>query len=171
MARDLRAPTIMQSASQIASLVGAQTERYSIPLDIPALYKWVIGDVSTADGITVLTHQGGIVGRWKRVRLNVKGADLTDANESIGVGGNFLRFLPAATPLTVNRTKTLVTTNAEAGDEINVTRLGLGNFTMAIVNGGPAAGTLFTLPANEAWWCKAYFDGTNWLAHSAGKLP
>ena len=117
------------------------------------------------------TWIGGVVGRWIRVRMPLQGDDLTDAAEDVGVGGNYWRVLPAATPLTASRTKTLITSNAARGDIITITRLGLGNYTMLVVNGGAGAGTLFTLPANEAWWCKSYFDGTNWLAHSAGQMP
>jgi len=171
MANPRRAATIRTSIAAMEADQGPSIPHYNMPLDKPRLYRWVVADTSTADSVTVLTHIGGTSGRWLLVRDDIQGADLTDADEDVGVGGNFLRILPAATPLTVNRTKTLVTTNAAAGDIIHITRLGLGAFTMAIVNGGPAAGTLFTLPISSAWWCKAYFNGTDWLAHSAGAHP
>jgi hypothetical protein len=150
---------------------GPAITHYNTPLDTPRLYKWFVGDTSTDDTLTVLGHQGGTMGKWKLVRDPIQGADLTDADEDLTVGENFFRVLPAATPLGASRTKTLKITNAEEGDIIHILRLGLGAFTMLIDNDGPAAGTLFTLPASETWWAKAYFNGTDWIPHSAGKLP
>jgi hypothetical protein len=166
-----RSITIKNSVAAMDAAMGPAITHYNMPLDMPALFKWIVGDTTTADDVTVISHQGGTPGRWHRVRLPIKGADLTDADEDVGVGGNYWRVLPAATPLTDNRIKTLVTTNAAEGDLITITRLGLGSYTMAIANGGAGAGTLFTLPSGAAWWCRAYFDGTDWLAHSAGALP
>lgn len=171
MAYPRRAATIMVSKALMGSSTGPSIPEYNVPLDTPRLYRWVVGSSATADTLTVLAASGGTAGRWLLVRDSIKGTDLTDADETLTVGQNFYRQLPALVPLTVNRVKTLSTTNAAAGDIIHITRLGLGAFTMAIVNGGPAAGTLFTLPISAAWWCKAYFDGTNWLAHSAGQMP
>lgn len=171
MANPRRAATIRTSIAAMEADVGPDLTHYNIPLDKPRLYRWLVGDISTADDIAVLDHNGGTPGRWILVRDDIQGTDLTDADETLAVGGNFYRQLPSTVPLTVNRIKTLSTTNAAAGDMIHVTRLGLGAFTMAIVNGGPAAGTLFTLPISQAWWAKAYFNGTNWLAHSAGQMP
>jgi hypothetical protein len=151
--------------------LGPMVAHYNTPLDTPRLYQWLVGDTSATDTLTVLGHQGGTAGRWKLVRDSILGADLTDADENITVGENFFRTLPAAVPLNAARDKTLLTTNAESGDMIHVLRIGLGPFTMGIVNGGPSAGTIYTLPAGQSWWAKAYFNGTNWVAHSAGQMP
>ena len=120
------------------------------------------------DDLAVLSHNGGTAGRWRKVRVAIDGADLTDADATLTVAGNKLRRLPAATALTVNRTLTLSTTNAVRGDTIRIVREGLGAFTLAVVNGGAGAGTLFTLPVSVATWCEAYFDGTNWKRHGQG---
>ena len=171
MANPRRAATIRTSIAAMQADLGPQTEHYEMPLDKPRLYRWVVGSSATADSIAVLTHNGGTSGRWLLVRDVTLGANLTNADETLTVGGNFFRVLPAATPLTASRTKTLSTTNAAAGDVIHITRLGLGAFTMLIVNGGPGAGTLFTLPVSQAWFAEAYFDGTNWAVYAAGQLP
>lgn len=171
MAYPRRAATIMTSKALMSASPGPSIPEYNIPLDTPRPYRWVVASAATADTLTVLAATGGTDGRWVLTRENIKGTNLTNADETLTVGGNFYRQLPALVPLTVNRVKTLSTTNAAAGDMIHITRLGLGAFTLAVVNGGPAAGTLFTLPISVAWWCKAYFDGTNWLAHSAGQMP
>ena len=171
MANPRRASTIRVSKAKMEADLGPMVTHYNTPLDTPQLYEWLVGDTSTVDNLTVLGHQGGTAGRWKLVRTPVLGADLTDADESLTVGGNFFRVLPAATPLTASRAKTLSTTNAASGDMIHILRLGLGAFTMTVVNGGPAAGTLFTLPSGQSWWAKAYFNGTDWVVHSAGQLP
>jgi len=166
-----RAATIITSKALLESSTGPNIPEYNIPLDTPRLYRWAVGSTATDDNLTVLSASGGTAGRHILVRDSIKGDDLTNADETLTVAGNFFRMLPATTTLTASRTKTLSTTNAAAGDIIHITRLGLGAFTMLIVNGGAGAGTLFTLPSGAAWWAKAYFDGTNWLAHSAGAMP
>lgn len=171
MANPRRASTIRVSKAKMEADLGPDITHYNTPLDTPRLYQWLVGDVSTLDSLTILGHQGGTLGRWKLVRNPVQGTDLTDADQALTVGENFFRVLPAASPLTAAREKTLSTVNAEAGDIIHVLRLGLGAFTMDIVNGGPGAGTLFSLPASQSWWAKSYFNGIDWVAHSAGQLP
>jgi len=171
MANPRRASTIRVSKAKMEADFGPDITHYNTPLDTPRLYKWFVGNTAAVDTLTVLGHQGGTAGRWKLVRNPTLGTDLTDADESLTVGENFFRVLPAAIPLTAARDKTLSITNAESGDMVHVLRLGLGAFVMNIVNGGPAAGTLFTLPSGQSWWAKAYFNGTDWIVHSAGQLP
>ena len=149
---------------------GPQLAHYEMPLDVPALFKWVAGDTSTADDVTVLTHTGGTAGRWIRVRLDVLGDDLTDADATIYVTGNFRRELPAAT-LGDNRTLTLGTTNAAAGDELTIVRRDVGAYTYQIDNGGAGGGTLCTLPVSTAYWADFHFDGTDWSVTRGGALP
>lgn len=149
---------------------GPQLAHYELPLDVPALFKWVAGDTSTADDVTVLSHTGGTAGRWIRVRLNPVGSDLTDADATIHVTGNFRRELPAST-LTANRVLTLGTTNAVAGDELTIVRYDAGAYTYQIDNGGAGAGTLCTFPVSAAYWADFAFDGTNWAVKRGGALP
>lgn len=98
-----------------------------------------------------------------------KGADLGDADAPIDMTGGDWRVLPAAT-LSANRQLTLNTTKAVKGDQITVTRLDLGAFTYALVNGGPGAGTLVTLPVSKAGFALCEFDGTNWVLRQAGSV-
>jgi len=171
MANPTRAATIRFDRAAMEADPGPQITHYNMPLDYPRLYEWIPGDTTTSDGLAVLTHSGGTIGRWHLIRGDIQGVNLTDADETLVVGGNFFRVLPAAVPLTVNRVKTLATTNAAVGDEIHINRIGLGAFTLAIANGGAGAGTIYTLPAGQSWWAKAYFNGTDWVAHSAGQNP
>jgi len=161
MANPRRASTIRVSKAKMEADFGPNITHYNTPLDTPRLYQWLVGDVSTLDSLTILGHQGGTLGRWKLVRNPVQGTDLTDADQSLTVGENFFRVLPAASPLTAAREKTLSTVNAEAGDIIHVLRLGLGAFTMDIVNGGPGAGTLFSLPASQSRWAQYHYKKKN----------
>jgi hypothetical protein len=89
------------------------------------------------------------------------GAALTDANATIQIGDGGRRVLPDAT-LTDNRTVTLGTTSAVAGDIIELVRLDTEAFTLAVVNGGPGAGTLLTYAVSAALYGCFKFDGTNW---------
>lgn len=95
---------------------------------------------------------------------------LGDASVTIQVGDGRWRRLPAAT-LTANRSITLGTTGAVAGDEIDFTRLDVGAFTFAIVNGGGGAGTLITFPVSKLGSGTFRFNGTNWELKSFGMQP
>lgn len=153
----------------IASEYGTTHARYAVPLDYPRLYKWIPGDTSTADGLAVLTHSGGQTGRWHLVRIDIKGDDLSDADASLTVAGNFLRVSPSGVTLTTDRTLTLSTTNAAAGDSIRVVRRAAGAFSYLVVNGGPGAGTLKDMDSADTW-ADFYFDDTNWILTGAGSL-
>lgn len=168
MAYPRLAATIRDTIAAIAADFGPPIARYAIPLDFARLFRFVPGSTATADSRTVIGATGGTAGRWLLVRVNDRGADLTDANATIGVGGNFWRVLPAAT-LTDDRTITLATTNAAAGDVLEITRLDDTANSLAIVNGGVGAGTLVTLTA--AGSARFAFDGTNWLLRSASLTP
>lgn len=93
---------------------------------------------------------------------------LGDVNTSIAVGGG--RWRKASTALTASRSHTLATTGAAAGDQIEITRTDNAAFTCLIINGGPGAGTLVTLPASKASWARFQFDGTNWALRSLGTI-
>jgi hypothetical protein len=162
------AATIYSTAAYLATQLGADIQHYAIPLDLGELFQWAVGSILAPDGVSVLGHQGGTAGAWLRVRRPDLGEDLADGNETLTVSGRAWRRIPAAT-LTASCTKTLAITNAEAGDIIEVTRLDLGAFTVALTNGGPAAGTLCTLPVSARSWARLYFDGDNWL-HRASSL-
>ena len=89
------------------------------------------------------------------------GAALTDASPTIQIGDGGRRVLPAST-LTANRTITLGTTSAVAGNIIEIARLDVEAFTVAVVNGGAGAGTLMTFAVSAREYAKFKFDGTNW---------
>lgn len=169
MANPRRASTIRTTRAAMAADRGPDIEHYNTPLDTPRLYRWVVAATDTVDNLTVLTHQGGTVGRWRLVRDDVKGAVLTDADETLTVGGNFYRLLSAAQ--TANRSKTMSITNAAAGDIVRIVRTSTAAFTLAIINGGPAAGTITTLPASQRWWVEVYFNGTDWELYGAAQMP
>ena len=169
MANPRRAATIRTTRAAMAADLGPMVEHYEVPLDLARLYRWVVSDTSTTDGLAVLGHSGGTVGRWTLVRVSERGADLRDAVATSQVVANFWRVLPAAT-LTANHVLTVGTTNAVVGDVITVTRLDVTAWTYAIVNGGVGAGTIITMPVSVRYWAKVAFDGTNWVLHSAGQM-
>lgn len=88
------------------------------------------------------------------------GAALTDASATIQITEGNLRPLPSA--LTANRTVTLGTTGAALGHVIEIPRFDVAAFTLAIVNGGPGAGTLYTFPVSATGHAVFRFDATNW---------
>jgi len=101
-----------------------------------------------------------------------KGANLTNADATIQWAEGRRRVLPAAT-LSANRALTFGVAGTPApkrGARITVTRLDAGAFTYAFINGGPAAGTLVTLPVSVPGFVTAEFDGTNWEIAELGRL-
>lgn len=177
MSNPPRAATIFASLAAMSAEAGTSYARYAIPLDLPVLYRWVPDDVTAIDGTTVLGHTGGYPGRWKQVGSYTpganpvdKGANLSDADTTVTWSSSARwRILPAAT-LTADRTITLSTSGATAGSLSEITRLDVSAYTLTVVNGGPSAGTLITLPAGVQFFCSCYFDGTNWLLRQAGAL-
>ncbi len=89
------------------------------------------------------------------------GAALTDADATIQIGEGNVRPL-ASIPLTANRTITLGTTSAALGHVIEVARYDTAAFTLAVANGGPGLGTLYTFPVSATGFASFRFDGTNW---------
>jgi len=169
MALSRRAATIMVSVASMAADVGPQIPHYAIPLDLPRLFKWVPGDTSTVDSITVIGHTGGTVGRWLQVRYDNEGDDLTDASATIGIGDGEVRRLPIST-LSVNRVITLSNTNATTGDVITIVRIDAEAFTLQ-VDDGFTANTITTLPASERWFADFRFGATFWQLLRAGQMP
>lgn len=163
------AAIVRSSIAAMRADVAVPTERYAIPLDLPAMFRWAVGSTLLDDGFTVLVPTGSsnYQGAWLRVREDNKGADLTASTATLTVGGKRWRRIPAAT-LTGNQTIALSTTNAAAGDWIQVTRADVGAYTVALTNSGPAAGTVVTLPVSAKSWALVYFDGTNWLHRASG---
>jgi hypothetical protein len=101
---------------------------------------------------------GEIYGRPAR-----RGADLTDANQTLQTSGGVEYQLPWAT-LTTTRTKTLgVTGPPTTGTEVVIRRFDRTANTMPIANGGGGGGTPFTFPASTAGELRIIYDGTNWV--------
>lgn len=95
------------------------------------------------------------------------GAALADAPATLTVAQGFWRVLPAAT-LSATRAYTLSVVGATIGMQITVTRLDATANTATFVNGGPAAGTILTMPVSKVNFARFQFDGTNWAVRETG---
>ena len=155
---------VFTTAQQLRQEPGPSAfERYASVLELGAMFAWTLYDGSTDDDFNVIAPSGGPgSGRWKRTRSNDTGANLTDAAATIYVSGNRTRILPAST-LTANRSLTLGTTGAVSGDELLIVRNDATAFTYTLVNGGSGAGNVAVMPVSNRAWCRARFDGTNWI--------
>lgn len=94
------------------------------------------------------------------------GAVLGDASPTVNPAAEAASayLMPAATQ-TANRSITVgITGSPAAGLTVTFFRYDLSAFTLALVNGGPGAGTQFTFPAtpSKPQACALTFDGTNW---------
>jgi hypothetical protein len=135
-------------------------EHYLHVLGVPGLFRFYPDSTDTDDGWTVIAPSGN--GRYKRVAFPDRGDDLDATTpQTIGVTGGPWRVIPATT-LGADMTLTLDDAGASEGDTIELTRLDVGAYTVAIVNGGPGAGTLCTMPVSARAWGLFYFNGTNW---------
>lgn len=135
-----------------------------------ALFRYVVGSVLGDDGRTVIVPTGGGTGgAWVRMREDDRGADLLDADATILIGGGAWRVIPAGR-LTASRTLSLSTENAQPGDRITFTRLDTGAFTVTLVNGGPGAGTLATLPVSAKSFATVQLSGADWAPRKSALL-
>lgn len=99
----------------------------------------------------------------------VNGPNLTNtATQTVQSLSRITRYLQPT--LGQNSTLTLGTTGAKVGDIIRIVRTDVSAFTLAVVNGGPGAGTLITLPVSKTGYAQAYFDGTNWKFDGDGSV-
>lgn len=114
------------------------------------------------------SNDGGFDPALSLVRMT-RGADLTDANANIAITSGTHRTLPHNT-LSTDRSLTINTNSAIDGHEITITRLDSSPYTYSIINGGASGGTIVILPASEASFMKAVFDGSDWLAKDVGSL-
>jgi hypothetical protein len=80
--------------------------------------------------------------------------------------GRLSRYNIAA--LSQNIAVTVGTTGAVTGNRVKITRTDTSAFTVAVVNGGPGAGTVATLDVSKMGFCEVYFDGTNWKLDGVG---
>lgn len=166
--------TIALTPAELRTVQGREGPRYVWVLSLGALFRWVPGSTAEDDGFTVLVPLvGGFLGAWLRCRPSPTPTGtpvlLGDADAHVNVGQGFWFELPAST-LNQNRFVTLGTANAAAGDEVEVTKLDAGAFTLTLVNGGPAAGNLAVLPMGSRYFFVAYFDGTNWITRRSALM-
>lgn len=89
-------------------------------------------------------------------------ADRGDTNQTLAVAVD-LPIQRWATTLTANRTVTLSTTGAVAGQWFRVVRTGLGAFTLNV-------GGLKTIPSATAAFVDVMYDGTAWVLTGYGPL-
>lgn len=170
MANPPRAARHWETIDLLESYHGQAIEDFAYVDELGATFKWEVDSTATADDFSVLTHNGGTAGRWIRQRLVLTGTALGDGDATIYVAGGLERIMPVST-LTGNSALTLGTTNAASGDVLTVTRRDVEAYTYQVVNGGPAAGTLCTLPVSLAYWADFRFDGTDWAMLRGGALP
>lgn len=143
--------------------------RYRVHADKPGLFEWEANSAAAGDDWAALEASGGAAGAWRRLGFPDRGDDLADSSVTITVADGWWRVLPAAT-LSANRTITLGTTTALEGYCLELTRLDVEAYTLAVVNGGSGAGTLLTMPVSSRYWARFYFDGTDWVLRAAGAM-
>jgi hypothetical protein len=155
-----RAAAIWPAIATLRSSISPIVEQYLYVIGIPGLFKFYPDSIADDDGWTVIAPTGN--GRYRRVAFPDRGDDLDDTTpQTIDVTGGPWRVIPAAT-LAANTTLNLDDAGAVEGDTLEITRLDVGAYTVAIVNGGPGAGTLCTMPVSARAWAMLYFNGTNW---------
>lgn len=162
-----RAAAIWHSLDNLRASIPPIVEQYLRVVGVPGLFRFVPESSDADDGWTTLAPNGN--GRYKRIALPDKGANLAGTSQTIYVTGGPWRVLPASS-LTTNITITLGTTGAQEGDTLELTRLDVGAYTAAIANGGNSGGTLCTMPVSARAWGLFYFDGTDWLHRRSGLM-
>jgi hypothetical protein len=167
----IAAPSGTTSLAKLAQEPGEPTAKWVVLEDTGDLYRWVPHDTSTADGFNVVNPTGGgTAGRFIRVVANRFGADLGDADATITVADGLVRVLPSV-PLTDNRSLTLGTAGAIAGDTIRIVRNDTAAFTVTVKNGLDASTIAVLDAATEQWIeCKYRSAAVGWIQTGAGAL-
>jgi hypothetical protein len=119
----------------------------------------------TAGGLVRAAASTGLLSVDTTVRLPKSAANLTDANQTLQPFTDKASQYTQVTALTASRTKTLGTTTVVTGTLVRIVREDTAAFTMPIVNGGGAAGTLFTFAASptEKQGATFFFNGSDWV--------
>jgi hypothetical protein len=168
-----RAITVVEGVEQLRTGQGPALVEYVHLIDLGEVFRWSPGADLTDDGKNAINASGGFPGAYVRVRRAVagsQGANLTaSVAQTLLTSEGELRLIPAAT-LSANIVLTMDPENAEAPDLIEISRFDVGAFTVAIVNGGPAAGTLVTLPVSVRANAVVQFNGTNFILRRSGLM-
>ena len=162
--------TIYPTPAQLQTQAGPITAtRYAYVSSLGALFEWQFGTVKTPDNFNTIGHSGGGAGTWVRVRSQDKRALLTDSDATITVSEGGWRILPAAT-LTTGRNVTISDTDAEAGDQVTVTRLDTTSNVLTVKNGGAGGGDVAEMLGSKVSFIRCEFDGTDWQVRELGAL-
>jgi hypothetical protein len=156
-----RALTVRASVANLRSSPGPVVEEYALPLDLPVPFYFAVGSTLEDDGRTVLGCSDSS-GAWLRLYDADKGDDLTALDTTLAVGDGAWRSIPAGT-LVANLTLAPSTVNARAGATIEVVRLDVSAYTVAL-------GAVVTLPAGVRSFAILYSTGTAWELRRSGLM-
>lgn len=174
-------PTITTSSPGTAAFFNCQFQPSEPPLltcfggatfDGSSWANFIASGGARSVGTRVLVQGGNSNG-------SVEGAALTGASTNVSLNGTGATVgftgsdsgnhytCSSATPTTV----TLLVGGGELpGDTMRITKANLGANVLAIVNGGPGAGTLGTIPTLARGSVLARFNGTNWVFVEGGSM-
>lgn len=170
-----RAVAIVPSIAVLRSQPGPALARYFWVLELGASFRWALNSLALDDGFTaIVPNVGGFQGAWLRMRTTERGPDIAAADftahaATVGVASGYWQVITPAS-LTGASTITLDPAGAVAGDWKEFTREDTTGNTLAFVNGGPAAGTLTTMPVSARAYARFDFDGTNFVRRTSGLL-
>lgn len=100
----------------------------------------------------------------------LRGADLTDANETKNISDGS-RFVIPPNTRTATRTTTIGVSGApEVGEEIWIDCLDVSANTKIVANGGPSGGTILTIPGGTKVAYGLAFDGSDWQKSAKVRL-
>jgi len=169
MSNPPQAVRVWPSLASMRTDPGPALAHYALPLDAAgAPYRFAPSSVAVEDAWTVIVPTGGgFPGAWIRVREDSLGAPIT-GTATLTVGGRQRRRIAAAA-LSASATLTLSTLGAVAGDTIAVTRLDVGAYTVALVNGACSASP--PCPLRQHRPTRQSCEATWALASSCGLPP
>ncbi len=164
--------TFVNCQFPVATVLTAPAVPTGAFMDGPSAASFVANGGTRAAGTTVLVD-GGYSG------AELKGAALTAAATTVtlnGVGADATHDLENSgnsysTSNGVPTTVTIETGGGEkVGDTMLITKQDLGANVLEVVNGGPGAGTIGTIPTNARGFVLARFDGVDWTFAAGGSM-
>lgn len=156
--------TQLQAVTVGATGFGVEIDSCTTQATSAAAAAYSLASASSSSRGSTIRNPFGVVtttGIWENT-LDTVSADNGDASITYQAHRD-PRVQLFATTLTGNRTVTLATTNAVAGDKLRVVRTGLGSFTLAV-------GSAKTIGSATAAFVDVEYNGSAWVLVAYGAL-
>lgn len=154
---------VSDPGNSAASTLTMYGKSVSSLMQLRARYPSGAEQIIDVEGVVPSAYQNRTTDGTTPFYIGIKATNIADSNATLDVGTASEFVIPPST-LSMNRTGTLSpsTGSPAVNQAVVITRRDVTANTYAVVNGGPAAGTMYTFPASKMFQATFIFDGTDW---------